>query len=143
MQRNLCNGLELRRRLRDLEPGPHGAFGVVLVGLRISETGEHAVARVLGDEAAVRLNPASATLVIGRDDFAHVLRIKPRGKRGRANEIDEHHCQLPALGDVLDDGHGSRRFPVRTERGNRPQHSLAVAEQCDADILQLLIGQAA
>ena len=41
-----------RHRLDEREPGPHGAFGVVLVRLRIAEVDEHAVAQVLGDEPA-------------------------------------------------------------------------------------------
>ena len=49
-------GDELRRRLDDGEPGPHGALGVMLVRLGIAEIGEHAVAHVFGDEAAVALD---------------------------------------------------------------------------------------
>ena len=52
-QRRARRGDELRRRLDDREPGLHGALGVVFVRLRIAEIGEHAVAHVFGDEAAV------------------------------------------------------------------------------------------
>ena len=36
------------------QPRLHRAFGVVFMGLRIAEIGQHAVAHVFGDEAAVR-----------------------------------------------------------------------------------------
>ena len=49
-------GIELRHRFDQGEPGTHRALGVVLVRLRIAEIGQHAVAHVLGDEAAVALN---------------------------------------------------------------------------------------
>ena len=56
LQRRAGRGDELRRGLDDGEPGLHGALGVVFVGLGIAEIGEHAVAHVFGDEAAVALD---------------------------------------------------------------------------------------
>ena len=91
VQRSLRCGLQLRRRFRDRKPRPHRALGVVFVRLGIAEIGEHAVAHVAGDEAAVRRDQGRAALLIGRDDLVHVLGIEPGGKRGRADEIDEHH----------------------------------------------------
>ena len=93
-------GDEFRRGLDDGEPGLHGALGVVFVGLRIAEIGEHAVAHVFGDEAAVALDQLRAAAMIGADDLAHVLGIEPRRHRGRADEIAEHHGELAALGGV-------------------------------------------
>ena len=55
-QRRARRGDEFRRSLDDGEPGLHGALGVVFVGLGIAEIGEHAVAHVFGDEAAVALD---------------------------------------------------------------------------------------
>ena len=91
---------EFRRGLDDGQPGLHGALGVVFVRLRIAEIGEHAVAHVFGDEAAVGCDQRRAAFVIGPDDRPHVLGIEPRRHRGRADEIAEHHRQLPALGRV-------------------------------------------
>ena len=56
VQRRAGRGDEFRRRLDNGEPGLHGALGVVFVRLRIAEIGEHAVAHVFGDEAAVALD---------------------------------------------------------------------------------------
>ena len=53
MQRRSRGRLQLRRGLDDREPGAHRALRVMLVRLRIAEIGEHAVAHVFGDEAAV------------------------------------------------------------------------------------------
>ena len=56
VQRRAGRGDEFRRCLDDGEPGLHGALGVMFVGLRIAEIGEHAVAHVFGDETAVALD---------------------------------------------------------------------------------------
>ena len=45
--------LELRHRLGEGKPCPDAALGVVFMRSRIAEIGEHAVARVLGDEPPV------------------------------------------------------------------------------------------
>ena len=45
---------QFRRGFDDREPGPHRAFGVVLVRLGIAEIRENAVAHIFGDEAPVR-----------------------------------------------------------------------------------------
>ena len=58
VQRRARRGDQLRRGLDNREPGLHGALGVVFVGLRIAEIGEHAIAHVFGDEAAVALDAA-------------------------------------------------------------------------------------
>jgi hypothetical protein len=36
--------------------------------------------------------------VIGADDLAQILGIEPRRECGRADQIAEHHRQVPALG---------------------------------------------
>ena len=77
--------------LDDRKPGPDRAFGIMLVGLRIAEIGEHAVAHIFGDEAAVARDRRRAAFLIGGDDLAHVLGIEPRRQRGRADKVAEHH----------------------------------------------------
>ena len=62
LQRRAGAVFELRHRLDHREPGMHGAFGVILVGLRIAEIGQHAVAHILGDETAVALRSARRSL---------------------------------------------------------------------------------
>ena len=49
-------GLELRHRGGNGEPGPHGAFGIVLAGFGPAEIDQHPVAHVPGDETAVALD---------------------------------------------------------------------------------------
>ena len=68
LQRRAGGGFELRRGFDDGEPGLHGSLGVMLVGLGIAEIGEHAVAHVFGDEAAVALDQRRAAAMIGADD---------------------------------------------------------------------------
>jgi hypothetical protein len=69
--------------------------------LRVAEIGEHAVAHILRNKAARALDQLGAAMVISTDDLAHVLGVEPRGKRSRANQIAEHHRQLPPLGARL------------------------------------------
>ena len=102
VQRRTGRGDEFRRSLDDGEPGLHGALGVMFVGLGIAEIGEHAVAHVFGDEAAVALDQRRAAAMIGADDLAHILGIEPRRHRGRADEVAEHHGELTALGDGVE-----------------------------------------
>ena len=64
LQRRTGHSDELRRRLDDGQAGLHGAFGVVFVGLRITKIGEHAVAHIFGDKAAVALDEFRAAAMI-------------------------------------------------------------------------------
>ena len=105
----------------------------MVVGLGIAEIGEHAVAHIFGDENSVALHRIGAAAMIGPDDPAHVLGIQPRGHRGRADEIAEHHCKLPALGGVRGclKGHGGRRLHRsfrRTQTCDRLEKALAMPE---------------
>jgi hypothetical protein len=101
MQGRVGGGLQLRRSLDDGEPGPHRSLRVVLVRLRITKIGEHAVAHVFCDEAPIAFDQARAAFVIGCDDSMHVLGVEPRGKRRRTHEIAEHDGELPALGGIV------------------------------------------
>jgi hypothetical protein len=56
MQGRPCGRLQLWRGPDDRKPGPHRAFGVVLVRLGVAEIAEHAVAHILGDEPPAALN---------------------------------------------------------------------------------------
>ena len=52
LQGDARGSVQLRRRLDERKPSLDRAFGVVFVGLRIAEIGEHAVAHIFGDETA-------------------------------------------------------------------------------------------
>ena len=67
------------------------------MGARKAEIGQHPIAHELGDEAVVARERARTGVLIGTDELAHVLRIKPRRHRRRAHE---HDRELAALGGV-------------------------------------------
>jgi hypothetical protein len=103
----------------------------MFVRLGITEIGEHAVAHILGDEAAVALDRPGAAAMIGADDFAHILGIEPRRHSGRPHEVAEHHGELPAFGDVRQylRRYGGCRFRCgfrRTQTCDRLEQALAV-----------------
>jgi hypothetical protein len=73
------------------------------------------------------------------DDVPQILRVEPRRKRRRSNEVAEHHRELAALGDILWSwlGHGSgseRRRSSAATLSDRSQHLAAIAER-DAKVL--------
>ena len=88
-------------RFDQLQPRPHRPLGVVLVGLRIAEVHEHAVAHVLRYEPAEALHGLGDALLIGGDDLAQVLRVHARRECRRTDKVREHHGDLAALGGVL------------------------------------------
>src|SRR5260370_1074663 len=46
-------GIQLRHRIHDIETGPHRTLGLVLMGARVAEIDEDAVAHVFRDKAVV------------------------------------------------------------------------------------------
>ena len=80
------------------EAGPHRAFGLILVGTRIAEIGQHTIAHVLGDVPFEPRDRARHCALIGPQEFGHLLRIEPRRERGRVDQVDKHHGELAALG---------------------------------------------
>ena len=105
MQRRGGQGFQFRRGLDDREPSPHGAFGIMLMGVGIAKKRENSVAHIFGDKSAVGRDQGCAALVICSDDAAHVLRIEPSRHRRRSHEVAEHDGELAAFGSV----HGRRR----------------------------------
>ena len=98
----------------DGEPGPDRALGLVLVRPGPAEVGEHAVAHELGDVALEARDLARDRVLVGAEDLAHLLGVEPRGERGRADQVDEHHRELPPLGLGGRRGRGpARRRPAR------------------------------
>ena len=74
-------GLQATYRSDQLQPCAHGPLCVVLVGLRVAEVDEDAVAHVLRDEAAEALHGLGDALLIGRNDLAEVFRVHARRQR--------------------------------------------------------------
>jgi hypothetical protein len=69
--------------------------------LRESEVDQRAVAHVAGDKAVKPSHNTPYAFLIRGDDFAKILWIKPGTKHRRTDQIDEHHCKLPAFGPRL------------------------------------------
>ena len=74
-------GLQATYRSDQLQPRAHGPLCVVLVGLRIAEVDQHAVAHVLRYEATEALHGLGDALLIGRNDLAQVFRVHARRER--------------------------------------------------------------
>ena len=69
--------------------------------LGVAKIGQHAIAQVLGDEPFGLGDHLGAAAVIDANDLAQVLRIQPRRKGCRADEVAEHDRELPTLGGFL------------------------------------------
>ena len=95
-------------RLDHRQPGAHRPLGIVLMRLRIAEIDQHPVAHVFGDEAVEAADRLGDGAVVVPDQLAQILRVKPRRQRRRADQIAEHHRQLPAFGVDCRRGGGSR-----------------------------------
>ena len=130
----------------DLERAAGGTLGVVLVRLRITEVGEHAVAHVARDIAAVAGQHTGAEILPGACQAIEILRIEtPREWRG-ADQVAEQQCQASALGPLAGGPGLRRRCRLgrgglrRRRRPRRLEQPLAVAER-DAHELQIGVVQ--
>jgi hypothetical protein len=63
-------------RLNCRKAGPHCALGIVLVGSRPSEVGQHAVAHEFGNVAIEAGNLAGYGILVGPQHLAHILRVE-------------------------------------------------------------------
>jgi hypothetical protein len=66
-------GIQLRHRIDDIETHPHRTLGLVLMGPRVAEIDEDAVAHVLRDKAVVAPDRRAAAVLIRRDDVAQIF----------------------------------------------------------------------
>ena len=101
MPTRVCSGACVFRaahRRDQLQPRAHRPLGVVLMGLRIAEVDQDAVAHVLRHEPAEALHGLGDAFLIGRNDLAQVLRVHAGGECRRADQVREHHRDLAALG---------------------------------------------
>src|SRR6266567_7389218 len=65
---------------------------------RVAEVDQHAVAHVLGDKAIEAADRLADRAVVVADQLPQILRVMTGRERGRANQVAEHHRQLPAFG---------------------------------------------
>ena len=148
LQRLTGGSFELPGDRRDFQRRPDRPFGVFFMGAREAEIGENAVAHEFRDKPVVARHRARTGVLVAADDIAHVLGIEPRRQRGRADEIAEHHGELPALGGALGRGWARRAGRRRTgesagghgcdgEPRHRRQHLAAMTQNGDAEFLQV------
>ena len=109
------------------------ALRVVLIRFRKSEVNERTIPHVASDEAVEPGHDAPDAFLVGDDDFPQIFRIEPQAEHGRADQIDEHHRQLPALGTELTGLWHSP--PVRLERPVRKRGAARRAERLAWKIL--------
>ena len=76
----------------------HRPRRVVLVGTRVAEVHQHAVAEQLGHVAFVGGHRGGDSLVVAAQGLAQVLGVEACRQRRRADEVAEHDGQLAALG---------------------------------------------
>ena len=92
--------------LDDAQPRADGADGVVLLGVRIAEIDQDAIADVAGDIAAEFGRDIAGRAAIGEDDGGQVFRVELLGKRRGPHQVTEHHRNLPPLGAAGSVGRG-------------------------------------
>ena len=91
-------GIDLRDRGSEVEGGPDGPFGVVLLRDRRTPDRHHGVADELLDRAAVPLDHRAGNDEIPAQELPRVLRVAPFGGGREADEVDEQHRHEPPLG---------------------------------------------
>ena len=93
-------GIEFGERALDGERRAHGAFGVVLLRLRIAEESHQPIAELLQHMTAKIGHRGRSLVEIRVDEVAPVFGVELRGEARRADEIAEHHSDRAALGGV-------------------------------------------
>ena len=84
-------------RLDHREGGADRALGIALLGLRVAEERQHAIAHIFGEVTLEVLDHLRAAALIGGDDRPQIFGVELRRERGRADQIAEQHGQLSAL----------------------------------------------
>ena len=97
-------------RVDELERGPDGPLGVVLVGGRRAPDRHHGIADELLDGAAVAADHVADELEVAAQELAGVLGVAALGQGREADEVGEQDRDDPALGD------GRRPAPARLRR---------------------------
>jgi hypothetical protein len=127
------------------QPRSHCPLGIVLMRLWVAEINQYAVAHVPGDEAVEPGDDLGDGAVIRPNDLPQILRVMTGRERGRADQVAEHHRQLPAFGvDLCRCTRSGRRHHNggnrRAEVGNRVEQLAPVADRGHPDADQVLGG---
>jgi hypothetical protein len=129
-------GIQLRHRIDDVETRPHRTLGLVLMGARVAEIDEDAVAHVLRDKAVIAPDRRAAPALIRRDHIAQIFGVHRGGERSRSHQVAKHHGQLTALG--LRRGRDRGRVELAGHRVNTSLTVLAHRRR----FIQILLGTA-
>src|SRR5262249_58318240 len=120
------------------KPRAYRPLGVVLMGSRIAEINQHAVAHVFRDVALEAGDDFGDRLAIGAEYLAQILWIETGGKRRRSRQIAKHNRQLPALGTSPDFRIARCRRVIRGQRLYRVEQPAAMTDGGDAEIPQIV-----
>ena len=132
--------IEATDRVDDAQPRPDRPLGIVLMRARIAEIDQDTVAHVLGDKPIEPGDDISDSAVIRGDHVTQILGIEACRQRGRADEIAEHHRQLPAFRFRPHPSLPRERGRVRegaAERADGLEQLAAVAPEHHAEILEI------
>ena len=89
--------VEFGKRALDRQRRPCRTLCVVLMGQRIAEQREDAVAELFCDMATHLCDRGTSDIEIGADEVAPLLGIELRGNASRPDQVAEHHRQIAAL----------------------------------------------
>ena len=106
----------------ELEAGPDGPLGVVLLGDRRAPDRHDGVADELLDDAPVAGDDGPGELEVAREELSHLLGVAPLRERREADEVAEQHRDMAQLGapGPLGVGPGPRpRALAGAHRGGR------------------------
>jgi hypothetical protein len=150
--RNADAGLQRHARFQgskrgnQLQSRPYCPLGIVLVSARITEIHKNAIAHVFRDEPVEAAHRLGDAFLIGGNEFPQVLGVHARGKRRRADQVREHHCDMPALGGIIFGSVGFRKkrrwrcFCARgnAQKGDGVEQLTPMPDNTDAKVLQIL-----
>jgi hypothetical protein len=77
--------------------GSDRALGIVVMCPVVAEIDQSTIAHIFGDKAVEPGHNLCNGTVIGSDDLAQILGTQSRRESGRADEVTEHHGELPSL----------------------------------------------
>ncbi len=99
LRRGTAERGELADCLDRRQGGKDRSFRVILIGARVAEINQSAIAHVVGDKAAKPGNRLGDRAVVRTDELTKFFRIELGRQRGRSNQIVKQDCQLPAFGE--------------------------------------------
>ena len=133
--------VEATHRIDRAQPRSHRPLGVVLMRLRVAEIDQYAVAHVPGDKTIALGDFCGDSAVIRGDDLAQILGIKLRGECGRADQVAEHHGELPALRGRVTRGGLRCGNNLAAQHGDCRQQFAPMPDEADAEVLEVVGGQ--